>query len=662
MLNRKNEEVVMAERNHFEIQQLVDAFCDGKLQPGELAELRELLMNDAAARQVYLEQMWVEAELYWLCVSWDGDDACESCLPDTEFTSLLPVEMLQLSLDTPESRTFSDSPKKTDNGRWRSWLTIAAGILFFSAISGWLGFQAGNEDVRNALFGGPQNAGMEQVPREIVAQVTGTRDCHWGDSSSGVGFGSKLVAGQRLELRAGLAEVTFNNGASVLLEGPSEFVMPGEGSAKLIAGKMSAAIPQKAEDFQLYTSRLEIADSGTQFGLIVDPDGATELHVFEGPVRVRSLDGRERGFEPVELAANEAARLSAVSTIFVPVQSDDELFVRTLAPTAGPTEGLLAMEEFYYPVGPLSWQNGGFGWAGPWVDLDADPAIEGASSNAVGEGSLTTSALVSRGNRSLQTGQWNRVRRVLSTSLRGVFDAAGLVEDRDAVRMVGRDGTTVYLSFLQRVSAPNDVFYGLELNRGDGNVNRVLCIGNGAEGTGYGVSSNCNGTIDSEKNYGTDRVCIPLFQTLGSDDTETHFIVVRIEFGPQNQDVVTVYRDPTSLLDERKCVVSATLRGDFSFDRISLGNFNGVQKKTHEIDEIRLGTSFTAVTGRRAALASIDHVALNVRPQHQLLPFPGDTKFRILSSKDSTSILHAVILDRGLEGPVSRYSKEELAL
>jgi hypothetical protein len=36
----------------------------------------------------------------------------------------------------------------------------------------------------------------------------------------------------------------------------------------------------------------------------------------------------------------------------------------------------------------------------------------------------------------------------------------------------------------------------------------------------------------------------------------------------------------------------------FAFDRVSLGNFEGT--KLHEIDEVRIGTDFRAVTGRRA--------------------------------------------------------------
>jgi hypothetical protein len=190
------------------------------------------------------------------------------------------------------------------------------------------------------------------------------------------------------------------------------------------------------------------------------------------------------------------------------------------------------------------------------------------------------------GNRAVQTAHQNRVRRSLGTSVGGVFDAAGLVENQDGMRLVGRDGTMVYLSFLQRVNKPGDVFYGLELHRSDGNANRVLCIGHGAEGAGYGVTSNFN--VYGQRNY----------PPLGEENTEANFFVVRITFGPGNRDQVAVFRNPESLIDEKACIVNAELVGNFAFDRISLGNFHGT--KVHEVDEIRVGTTFRAVTGRRS--------------------------------------------------------------
>jgi hypothetical protein len=84
---------------------------------------------------------------------------------------------------------------------------------------------------------------------------------------------------------------------------------------------------------------------------------------------------------------------------------------------------------------------------------------------------------------------------------------------------------------------------------------------------------------------------------LGKENTDTNFFVVRMTFGAGNRDRVEVFRNPASLVDEAACKPDAELVGNFAFDRISLGNFNGT--KIHEVDEIRVGTTFRAVTGRR---------------------------------------------------------------
>src|SRR4029079_7006851 len=239
---------------------------------------------------------------------------------------------------------------------------------------------------------------------------------------------------------------------------------------------------------------------------------------------------------------------------------------------------------FNYPAGPLDEQNGGFGWAGPWFSVEVDAKTKSIS-NGVKAGSLNHEGLVPVGNHAVQTAQQNRIRRSLGTSVGGVFDAAALIENQDGVRLIGRDGATVYLSFLQRVNKLNDVFYGFELHRGDGNGNRVLCVGNGVDGTGYGVTSNVN--VYGPKN----------FPSLGKENTETNFLVVKITYGADNRDRVQVFRNPKSLTDEGACAVSAELVGNFAFDRISMGNFHGT--KIHELDDIRVGTAFRSVTGRR---------------------------------------------------------------
>jgi hypothetical protein len=64
---------------------------------------------------------------------------------------------------------------------------------------------------------------------------------------------------------------------------------------------------------------------------------------------------------------------------------------------------------------------------------------------------------------------------------------------------------------------------------------------------------------------------------------------------------------------------AATLVGNFAFDRISLGNFDSLKDNTHEVDEIRVGTSFTAVTGQRS-LKEMQLAAHGVQQQETRRP------------------------------------------
>jgi hypothetical protein len=418
-----------------------------------------------------------------------------------------------------------------------------------------------------------------------VAKITATRNCLWQLPTQGVGFGSELHAGQRLELAAGLVEITFEDGATVVLEGPATFDVRDQGRAQLREGRLAAMVPEEARGFEVGTSRLNVVDFGTEFGLMTESEGATEIHVFSGPVKAQLLDERGQQVRTLELDTAQAARIQPLTAMIAPIPARGEEFVRALAVTSGPHDGLYAYDGFDYPAGTLAEQNGGFGWAGAWFNAESDAQLD-LNSNGVKQGSLEYDGLVPAANRAAQTAQQNRIRRSLSTSIGGVFDAAGLVENQDGIRLVGHDGSTVYLSFLQRVNKTNDVFYGLELHRSDGNANRVLCIGHGAERTGYGVTSNYN--IYGPRN----------FPSLGEEDTSTNFFVVRVTFGSGNRDRVEVFRNPESLVDEDACVADAELTGNFAFDRISLGNFHGT--KVHEVDEIRVGTTFRAVTGRRS--------------------------------------------------------------
>jgi hypothetical protein len=548
----------MASVSEHELHRLVGSFSNGTLSEADGATLNAALESDAAAREFYNNYMFLHAELF--------SQHVDVGLGSHEANGQARVDVIH-----PASKPA------TSAGSRISWAIAAAivGVALGSSLLTYFALNAGRDG---------QIAVADLVNRDVpVAKITATRDCRWNEHSDEVGFGSTLYAGQELNLAAGLVEVTFIDGAQVVLEGPTRFEVRDTDLAELYEGRLAATVPERARGFEIATNGLNVVDLGTEFGMLAEGDD-TEVHVFRGLVMAHVLDADGQQVRTVELNTQEAARITPASSMVARIPARDDAFVRSLSVASGPHDGLYAYEDFNYPEGPLSEQNGGFGWAGPWFNVESVDA-EG-STNHVLSGGLDYVGMSPISNRAIQTGQQNRIRRSLSTSIGGVFDAAGLVENQDGTRLIGKEGSTVYLSFLQRVDKTDDVFYGLELHRNDGNANRVLCIGNGAEQCGYGVTSNVN--VYGLKN----------FPALGAENTETNFIVVKITFGSGNRDRVAVFRNPESLVNEEACVADAVLVGNFAFDRISFGNFNGT--KVHEVDEIRVGTTFLAVTGRRS--------------------------------------------------------------
>jgi len=324
-----------------------------------------------------------------------------------------------------------------------------------------------------------------------IARVTGTQNCRWGDSGADVGYGSELVAGQILRLSEGLAEITFEDGATMLLESPATVVFHATDQIEVREGRLAAIVPPGSKNFCIRTKTFDLCNVDTAFGLLARETGNSELHVFNGTVKADVLNAAGERRQQLEVHASEAVLASALTTTVFEFSANKTHFVRSMSSLPGPHDGLLAYEGYLYPAGPLSEQNGGFGWAGPWSTIAADSEA-GPESNSVSAHSLAREGMVPRGNHAAVVAQKNRIRRSLASSIGGVFDVAGLVEDQNGVRLIGQDGMTVYLSFLQRVDKIEDGFYGLELHRGDGNANRVLCIGNGADETGYGVTSAVN--------------------------------------------------------------------------------------------------------------------------------------------------------------------------
>lgn len=165
-----------------------------------------------------------------------------------------------------------------------------------------------------------------------VARVTGLSECEWPAGETALKFGDELAPGQRLQLTKGVVQLTLNTGARVVVEGPVDFVLSTPSESLLTAGRVAAAVPRFARGYTILTPTAEVVDLGTEFGVDVDDNGASEVHVFDGDVVARPRGNGVVEGELIHARVDEAIHFDAEVRIGRRIKADSERFVRRLTP------------------------------------------------------------------------------------------------------------------------------------------------------------------------------------------------------------------------------------------------------------------------------------------------------------------------------------------
>ncbi|HEY2759372.1 MAG TPA: hypothetical protein VGI75_01475, partial [Pirellulales bacterium] len=119
---------------------------------------------------------------------------------------------------------------------------------------------------------------------DVVATLTQVVDGVWMKSAGALRTGQLLGKGSRVALKSGMAKVTFECGAEIVLQGPCDFEVKDQMVGVLKSGKITANVPHRAFSFAILSPQVDFVDLGTAFGVSVGASGKTELHVFEGEV------------------------------------------------------------------------------------------------------------------------------------------------------------------------------------------------------------------------------------------------------------------------------------------------------------------------------------------------------------------------------------------
>jgi hypothetical protein len=317
------------------LQQSINALINGTITEAELQSLQDRLKQDASARAIFRERMDIEAGLR----TWAADGGAQKV-------------MTKHSLNEDHLRTAWG---------WRmALIATAASIL---AIAVWW-TQRPDPDQFNLV---DQQSNSTPQANQSTVQPLGKwiaqADCVWQQPPT---LSDGMFNAGMIKLTSGAAELRFDSGTNVVLEGPCELVINTADSARLLAGTVFVNVTEVSNGFLLETPEARIIDEGTQYAVTLD-SLATEVHVFDGSV-IWMPTAADSDFED-RIATGEARRyLRNEPGRARHIPFGQRQFVRRIEQQVRESANgeLIAYDGFENLAGQLRRDRSGFGWSGGW--------------------------------------------------------------------------------------------------------------------------------------------------------------------------------------------------------------------------------------------------------------------------------------------------------
>lgn len=245
------------------IEDLASRVCDETISGDERKQLEGLLSSSREHRLRYLQYMMVNAALAF------------------RYRTGARPEPRDIESDQPSVGGNREKDRsRTDRGEIpRTWgyllgsLAVCASIAFLGGL--W-------------WISRGEKSKTQVVPTIAGEYVATLREASGGIRTadrSAIEVGARVRAGS-VSLDGGEAEFVFDSGVRLVVQGPAELSLKNADAAFLRTGKAVVFVPERAIGFQLATPTSLLIDQGTEFGVVAEETGATEVHVFKGQVDV----------------------------------------------------------------------------------------------------------------------------------------------------------------------------------------------------------------------------------------------------------------------------------------------------------------------------------------------------------------------------------------
>jgi len=304
---------------------LVDLYCSELIDEAGLRRLETILLESEAARRHFVAYFHHHTEIRFAIRAGHAADAA----------------LDRLSSDRKSAARFKRPWLPRVRSHW--WMGTALGVVLTAIVLGtvWM-----SKPIRRMLWDGEPDA---VSPIANIAWLVNAQDSRWAGKDQEPG--RDMRSGKTLQLDRGLAEIEFERGARVILQGPAGLELVSGTSARLLYGTLTARVPEHARGFTVLSPRGKVVDLGTEFGLSVDAVGATTVRVFAGEVEAFPLSAGASANLGVTIRPNQTAQINerAVALDSRGRREDAVTYVRAILPPPVLTPRTLRL-DFTRPI------------------------------------------------------------------------------------------------------------------------------------------------------------------------------------------------------------------------------------------------------------------------------------------------------------------------
>jgi len=308
---------------------LVDRYCSDFIDDDELRRLEAMLLASAEARRHFVDYFHHHTEIQFAIRARLAADAV--------------LGQLASQMDPPGSSSISR--RRWLDRPWSLWgAGLAASLILISTFAMVARFKR--------LFALPHPGAVAEAKPSVsnVAWLVNAQDCRWAGTEQTPG--RDMRAGKTLRLERGLAEIEFERGARVILQGPAGLELVSGTCARLLHGTLTARVSAGARGFTVLSPRGKVVDLGTEFGLSVDERGETTVQVFTGEVEAFSLAADRPAEHGITIHQNQTAQIDGhtVALKSTVTEKDTIRYVRAIVPPPVLKARLLHL-DFTQPAG-----------------------------------------------------------------------------------------------------------------------------------------------------------------------------------------------------------------------------------------------------------------------------------------------------------------------